>query len=276
MKARKAGVMGWPVDHSRSPALHGFWLKTYGIDGTYERIPVKPEDLEKALRSLPEHGFAGCNLTLPHKEAAVAIVDEVSPEGRRIGAVNTIFVTPDGRLKATNTDAYGFITSLRTGAPAYQPKSGMAVVLGAGGAARAICVALLDAGVPEVRLINRTPARAEQLAKDVGGALAVSTWADRNAALKNAALLVNTTTQGMKGQPPLDIDLAALPQEAVVTDIVYVPLETPLLAVARARGNIVVDGLGMLLYQAQPGFEGWFGKRPEVTAALREHVLAAG
>ena len=276
MKARKAGVMGWPVDHSRSPALHGFWLKTYGIDGTYERIPVKPEDLEKALRSLPEHGFAGCNLTLPHKEAAVAIVDEVSPEGRRIGAVNTIFVTPDGRLKATNTDAYGFITSLRTGAPAYQPKSGMAVVLGAGGAARAICVALLDAGVPEVRLINRTPARAEQLAKDVGGALAVSTWADRNAALKNAALLVNTTTQGVKGQPPLDIDLAALPQEAVVTDIVYVPLETPLLAVARARGNIVVDGLGMLLYQAQPGFEGWFGKRPEVTAALREHVLAAG
>ena len=275
MKARKAGVMGWPVDHSRSPALHGFWLKTYGIDGTYERIPVKPEDLEKALRSLPEHGFAGCNLTLPHKEAAVAIVDEVSPEGRRIGAVNTIFVTPDGRLKATNTDAYGFITSLRTGAPAYQPKSGMAVVLGAGGAARAICVALLDAGVPEVRLINRTPARAEQLAKDVGGALAVSTWADRNAALKNAALLVNTTTQGMKGQPPLDIDLAALPQEAVVTDIVYVPLETPLLAVARARGNIVVDGLGMLLYQAQPGFAGWFGKWPDVTEGLRAHVLKA-
>lgn len=276
MKTRKAGVMGWPVDHSRSPALHGFWLKTYGIDGTYERIPVRPEDLEKALRSLPERGFAGCNLTLPHKEAAVAIVDEVSPEGRRIGAVNTIFVTPDGRLKATNTDAYGFITSLRTGAPAYQPTSGTAVVLGAGGAARAVCVALLDAGVPEVRLINRTPARAEQLALDMGGALAVSTWADRNAALKNAALLVNTTTQGMKGQPPLDIDLAALPQEAVVTDIVYVPLETPLLAAARARGNTVVDGLGMLLYQAQPGFEGWFGKHPEVTTALREHVLAAG
>lgn len=276
MSAIKAGVMGWPVDHSRSPALHGFWLQTYGIDGTYERIPVAPADLETALRSLPARGFAGCNLTVPHKEAAMAIVDDVSPEGRRIGAVNTIVVTPDGRLKATNTDAYGFITSLRTSAPGYKPNIGAAVVLGAGGAARAVCVALLDAGVPEVRLINRTSARAAQLAKDVGGAFTVTDWADRNAALKNAAFLVNTTTQGMKGQPPLDLDLAALPREAVVTDIVYVPLETPLLAAARARGNVVVDGLGMLLYQAQPGFEGWFGTRPEVTSALREHVLAAG
>ena len=257
MSAIKAGVMGWPVDHSRSPALHGFWLQTYGIDGTYERIPVAPADLETALRSLPARGFAGCNLTVPHKEAAMAIVDDVSPEGRRIGAVNTIVVTPDGRLKATNTDAYGFITSLRTSAPGYKPNIGAAVVLGAGGAARAVCVALLDAG-------------------DVGGAFTVTDWADRNAALKNAAFLVNTTTQGMKGQPPLDLDLAALPREAVVTDIVYVPLETPLLAAARARGNVVVDGLGMLLYQAQPGFEGWFGTRPEVTSALREHVLAAG
>lgn len=276
MSTLKAGVMGWPVDHSRSPALHGYWLKTYGIDGTYERMAVTPDALESALRSLPERGYAGCNLTVPHKEAALAMVDEVSAEGQRIGAVNTIFVTPGGRLTATNTDAYGFITSLRAGAPAYVPASGKAVVLGAGGASRAVCVALLDAGVPEICILNRTPERAEHLAKDLGGRINVAPWNSREAALTQAALLVNTTTQGMKGQPPLAIDLGALPREAVVTDIVYVPLETPLLAAARARGNVTVDGLGMLLYQAQPGFKGWFGKFPEVTPGLREHVLAAG
>lgn len=276
MTTLKAGVMGWPVDHSRSPALHGFWLKTLGIDGSYIRIPVKPEDLEKALRDLPRHGFAGCNLTVPHKEAAMAIVDEISPEAKRIGAVNTVFVTKDGKLKATNTDGYGFITSLKAGAPRFDPKAGPAVVLGAGGAARAICVALQDAGVPEICIINRTTARAESLATALKGPFTIAAWTERSARLKNAGLLVNTTTLGMKGQGPLDIDLTPLSPRATVTDIVYVPLETPLLAAARARGNPVVDGLGMLLYQAQPGFEGWFGKRPDVTPALREHVLAAG
>ncbi|MSO72119.1 MAG: shikimate dehydrogenase [Rhodospirillaceae bacterium] len=272
----KAGVMGWPVDHSRSPSLHGFWLKTYGIDGTYDRLPVRPEGLAAALRSLAEQGYAGFNLTVPHKEAAMMIVDELSPEARRIGAVNTIFVTPEGRLKATNTDAYGFITNLKISAPRFKPKLGPAIVLGAGGAARAICVALEDAGVPEICIINRTKERAELLARDLGISAVVAPWTDRALRLKDAGLLVNTTSLGMKGQAPLEIDLHHLPPEATVTDIVYAPLETPLLAAARVRGNPVVDGLGMLLYQAQPGFEGWFGKRPEVTPALRDHVLAAG
>jgi len=276
MTALKAGVMGWPVDHSRSPALHGFWLKTLGIDGSYVRLPVKPEDLAKALRDLPRQGFAGVNLTVPHKEAAMAIVDEISPEARRIGAVNTVFVTADGRLKATNTDGYGFITSLKTGAPHFNASDGPAVVLGAGGAARAICVALQDAGVPEICIINRTSERAENLATALKGPFVTAPWDDRAKRLKDANLLVNTTTLGMKGQGPLEIDLAHLPDKATVTDIVYVPLETPLLAAARARGNPVVDGLGMLLYQAQPGFAGWFGKKPEVTPELRAHVLAAG
>ena len=275
MATRKAGVMGWPVEHSRSPALHGFWLKTYGIDGAYVRLPTKPEDLRAALRALPEQGYAGVNLTVPHKEAALAIVDDISPVAKRIGAVNTVFVTPDGSLRATNTDGYGFITSLTAGAPHYNATAGQAVVLGAGGAARAVCVALQDAGVPEICIVNRTTRRAEALARDLGGAAVVVPWQQRAACLKDAALLVNTTTLGMKGQPLLDLDLAALSPAATVTDIVYVPLETPLLAAARSRGNVVVDGLGMLLYQAQPGFEGWFGRRPEITAALRNHVLAA-
>ena len=271
----KAAVVGWPVAHSRSPALHGYWLKTYGIDGSYERVPVKPEDLETFLRGLAASGYAGVNLTVPHKEAALKLVDEISPEGQRIGAVNTIFVEK-GRLKATNTDGYGFITSLKAGAPKFNPAAGPAVVLGAGGAARAICIALQDAGVPDIVLINRTADRAGALAKALGGKITVASWNDRTTALKAANLLVHTTTLGMTGQDPLDIDLKHLPPEATVNDIVYVPLETPLLAAARARGNTVVDGLGMLLYQAQPGFEGWFGKRPEVTPELRKAVLAAG
>ena len=267
--------MGWPVDHSRSPALHGFWLKTYGIDGTYERLPVSPADLGTSLRALAAQDYAGVNLTVPHKEAAMAFVDELSPIAQRIGAINTIFVS-NGRLHATNTDGYGFITNLQTGAPKFDPKAGPAVILGAGGAARAVCVALQDAGVPEICVVNRTTDRAEALARDLGDRMTAAPWTARTACLKTANLLVNTTTLGMKGQAPLDIDLQNLPPTATVNDIVYVPLETPLLAAARARGPVVVDGLGMLLYQAQPGFEGWFGTRPEVTPALREAVLAAG
>ena len=271
----KAAVVGWPVAHSRSPALHGYWLKTYSINGTYERLPVKPEDLAVFLRGLAEQGYAGVNLTVPHKEAAMKIVDEVSPEAQRIGAVNTVFVGAGGRLAATNTDGYGFITSLKAGATGFNPAAVSAVVLGAGGAARAVCVALQDAGVPAIMLINRTPDRAEALAKSLGGNIRVKAWDERALCLKTANLLVNTTTLGMVGQEALDIDLKHLPPEAVVNDIVYVPLETPLLAAAQARGNTVVDGLGMLLYQAQPGFAGWFGKWPDVTEGLRAHVLKA-
>jgi len=267
--------MGWPVDHSRSPALHGFWLQTYGIEGSYVRLPVPPENLGAALKELHGKGFAGVNLTVPHKEAALAHMNALSSEARRIGAVNTVMVTADGKLYGTNTDAYGFISNLRTGAPAWQGAAGPAVVLGAGGAARAVCVALQDAGVPEIRVLNRTFARAQTLASDLGAPLRSVAWEQAAEAFKDAALLVNTTTLGMKGQPPLEIDLTTLPATAVVNDIVYEPLETPLLAAARAHKHTVVDGLGMLLYQAQPSFAGWFGVRPEVTPALRAHVLAS-
>ena len=271
---RKAGVMGWPVAHSRSPALHGFWLRKYGIDGSYERLPVQPEDLPKALRDLAAQGFAGVNLTVPHKEIAMGVVDSLSDVGRRVGAVNTIFVGTDGKLSATNTDAYGFITSLRAGAPAWRADAGPAVVLGAGGAARAVIAALQEARVPEIRILNRTLERAEGLAREFASHAVA--WDKRADVLADANLLVNTTTLGMKGQVSLAIDLARLPAAAVVNDIVYVPLETDLLRDARTRGNVVVDGLGMLLYQAQAGFEGWFGRKPDVTQELRDHVLAAG
>jgi shikimate dehydrogenase len=272
-KAKKAGVMGWPVAHSRSPLLHGHWLERYGVDGAYVPLPVRPERLAAALRSLPVLGFAGCNLTIPHKEAALAVCDELDPLVRRIGAVNTVVVRDDERLEGRNTDAFGFLESLKEAQPGWRAEAGPAVVVGAGGAARAVVVALLDAGAPEVRLVNRTAARAEALARELGGAVRVRGWAGREAALAEASLLVNTTSQGMVGEPPLDLALDLLPPAAPVFDAVYVPLETPLLAAARARGNPAVDGLGMLLHQARPGFEAWFGVRPEVTPELRAAVL---
>ena len=272
--SKKAGVMGWPVAHSKSPRLHGYWLKHYSIDGSYVHFPVAPNDLADALSTLAANGFAGVNLTVPHKEAAVALVDEVSPQAARIGAINTIFIK-NGRLTGTNTDAYGFMAALEAGAPAYDLKSGPAVVIGAGGAARAVCFALQDAGCPDIRLVNRTLARAQALAHDFGKPVSAHDWHTRNQSLSDAKLVVNCTTMGMAGQAPLDLDLALLPSSAVVNDIVYTPLETPLLAMARARGNVAVDGLGMLLYQAQAGFEGWFGVKPEVTPELRAYVLSA-
>ncbi|TAN75438.1 MAG: shikimate dehydrogenase [Magnetospirillum sp.] len=273
-KARLAGVIGWPVSHSRSPRLHGFWLGRLGIDGAYLPLPVAPENLETVIRALPKMGFRGANLTVPHKEAALALVDELEPLAARIGAVNTLVVRDDGSLLGRNTDAFGFLENLRRGCPAWSPAAGPAVVLGAGGAARAVVAALGDAGLPEIRLINRSRDRAEQLATDLGGPITVLDWTERARALDGAALLVNTSTLGMTGQPELDLDLAALPPAALVNDIVYVPLETDLLARARRRGNAVVDGLGMLLWQAVPGFEAWFRVRPEVTDELRAFVLA--
>jgi shikimate dehydrogenase len=274
-RARLAGVMGWPVAHSLSPRLHGHWLHRYGIDGAYVPLPVPPERLEQALSALPALGFAGVNLTIPHKERAVSLVDRLSPMAERIGAVNTVVVEADGTLSGENTDGFGFIAALSESAAGWRPEAGPAVLLGAGGAARAVAVALLDAGVPEVRLLNRTPERARALADELGGSVHAADWAARAAALDGAALLVNTTSLGMRGQPPLVLTLDALPRTALVTDVVYTPLITPLLAIAQARGNPVVDGLGMLLHQARPGFRAWFGVDAEVDNDLRA-VVAAG
>ena len=274
-RARLAGVIGWPVAHSRSPRLHGFWLERYGIDGAYLPFAVRPEDLAAALGALPLLGLRGVNVTLPHKETALGLCARVSEAARRIGAVNTIVVGEDGALEGSNTDGFGFLAHLTASQPSFRPESGPAVLLGAGGAARAIAVALLDAGVPELRLANRTASRAAALAAELGPRVRPVAWADLASALAGTALLVNSTTMGMSGQAPLDLDLSRLPRQAVVYDIVYVPLETPLLAAARARGNAAVDGLGMLLHQARPGFAAWFGREPEVDAALRDFVLAA-
>lgn len=270
--ARLAGVLGWPVTHSRSPRLHGHWLEFHGIDGAYLPLPVRPDRFEPAVRALVDLGFRGANVTLPHKEAALALCDAVTPLARRIGSVNTL-VFREGRIEGDSSDGFGFLENLRQEAPAWRAEAGPAVVLGAGGAARAVVAALLDAGAPGVRLLNRTPARADALAADLGGAIEVLDWGDWRSALTEAGLLVNTTTLGMAGQPPLAIELDALPPAALVNDIVYAPLETPLLAAARARGNPAVDGLGMLLHQARPGFEAWFGVAPAVTPALRRAVL---
>ena len=271
--AKLAGVVGWPVTHSLSPRLHGFWLEHYRIDGAYLPLPIAPARFERTLRSLADAGFRGVNLTLPHKQAGLAACHEVEPLAERIGAVNTV-VFEDGRLEGRNTDAFGFLENLRQGAAAWDAAAGPALVLGAGGAARAVATALVDAGAPEVRLSNRTAARAEALAWALGARVVPVPWESRADALDGLALLVNTTSLGMAGQPELDLDLGPLPVAALVTDIVYTPLETPLLARARARGNPAVDGLGMLLHQARPGFEAWFGVAPEVTAELRAFVLA--
>lgn len=272
-RARLAGVMGWPIGHSLSPLLHNYWLAEYGIDGAYVPLPVAPEHFAQALRLLPLVGFRGVNITVPHKEAALQAVDKADDAARRIGAVNTVVVDDDGSLHGINTDALGFAAHLKASAPEFDATLGPAVVIGAGGAARAAAVALLDMGAPEIRIVNRTLARAEELARHLGGHVRVVDWAGRGRTLADANLVVNTTTQGMTGQPPLALDLAALPAAAVVYDIVYAPAETPLLRMARARGNPVVDGLGMLLHQAVPGFAAWFGVTPVVTPALRAQVL---
>ncbi|MDA1089116.1 MAG: shikimate dehydrogenase [Proteobacteria bacterium] len=268
----QAGVIGWPVSHSLSPRLHGYWLKEHGINGVYEPLPVPPETLRLFLLKLASQEFAGVNITVPHKEAAVAHMDTVDDNVRRIGAVNTV-VVQEGKLYGGNTDGFGFMENLKGGAPDWAADQGPVTVLGAGGAARAVVVALLDAGVSELRLVNRTKERAERLAKEIGGAITVVEWDKRASALEEIGLLVNTTTLGMTGKDPLDLDLVALPESAVVTDIVYTPLTTPLLAAAGGRGNPTVDGLGMLLHQARPGFFFWFGVKPEVTDALRTFIL---
>ena len=272
-KARLAGVLGWPVAHSLSPRLHGYWLQAYGIDGAYVPLPIRPEDFKDCVRALPRIGFAGVNVTVPHKEAALAAADHRDAWAERVGAANTLIFDVGGRIEATNTDAFGFLENLRAAISGWTATAGPAVVLGAGGAARAVVAALIEAGAPEVRLVNRTPARAKAVAAHIGGPTLVVSWEERSEALAGAALLVNTTVLGMTGKPALDLALESLPSTAVVNDIVYVPLETPLLKTAAKRGNRVVDGLGMLLHQARPGFAAWFGVEPRVTPELRAHVL---
>lgn len=265
---KRACVIGWPVSHSRSPLIHGYWLQRYGIDGSYVRRPVEPGDAADFLGTMRDQGFAGCNVTLPHKEAAFAAASETRPAARAAGAANTLWFEGD-RLIADNTDSAGFMNSLAAALPALQLSGATVSVLGAGGAARGIVFALLERGVAEIRIFNRTRERADLLAATFGTKVKAHDWAERADRSSDASLLVNTTSLGMKGAGALDMDVSALDPQCVVADVVYVPLETPLLAAAHARGLAAVDGLGMLLHQAVPGFEKWFGVRPEVTADLR-------
>ncbi len=269
-----AGVIGWPVAHSRSPKLHNYWLQLHGLAGAYVPLPVAPANLQAALAGLPALGFKGCNITLPHKVDALKLVHEVDANAKRVGAMNTVVVQPDGSLKGYNNDGFGYIQSLLDADPDWRADAGPITVLGAGGAARAVVLALADRGATEIRLLNRTFEKADALAREFGTPVKALPWSERHAALADIALLVNTTSQGMHGYPSLDLQLDALPARALVSDVIYVPLETPLLAAARQRGNRTVNGLGMLLNQARPAFNAWFGVMPQVTLELRRLIEA--
>ena len=274
-EARLAGVMGWPVAHSRSPRLHGYWLQQHGIDGAYLPLAVHPENLPDALGALPLLGFAGCNLTIPHKEAALELVGEVTPLAARIGAINTVTVKADGTLLGDNTDAYGFMENLRAEAPEFDPAAGPAVVLGSGGAARAVCAGLIEAGIKDICLLNRTQERAEKLATDMGAVVRIQPWSGRDGALKDAALLVNTTSLGMSGQPALELDLSQLPSDAVVSDLVYSPLRTALLGAAGARGKPWPGLMQQHTEATHSPIAARFGVDPDVTPELH-HIVAGG
>ncbi len=270
-----AGVMGMPIYQSRSPLIHNHWIREHGLNAAYGHFPVQPDRVEDAIRGLAALGLAGCNITLPHKVTAFGLMDELTPMAQRMGAINCIVVMPDGRLQGHNNDGFGYLQSIRDDHPDWRADAGPVVVLGSGGAARAVVISLVEAGAREIRLINRSRQKAEQLAQGLEAVVQVLDWSEREAALAGAALLINATNQGMYGQPPLDLRLDALPPTALVSDLIYIPLETPLLAAARARGNPVVNGLGMLLNQAIPAFEAWFGVRPSISPALRQALLAS-
>ncbi len=272
-KAKIAGVIGWPVSHSLSPRLHNYWLSRMGIDGAYIPLSVKPEDIETVIRALPKMGFAGANLTLPHKELVVPLLDAMDDDARSAGMANTIVIGEGGKLFGMNTDSYGFAENIR---PHIGASKNKAVLLGAGGAAKAVCYALIKLGYKEIVVVNRSQLRADELASQFAGEIATQTWESRSQALRGADLLVNATSLGMAGKEALTIDLAALPVSALVTDIVYTPLMTPLLMEAKTRGNTIVDGLGMLLHQAVPGFSAWFGATPQVDEALRHYMISGG
>lgn len=270
---KQAAVIGWPIEHSRSPMIHGHWLKRYGIEGRYTKIAVKPEDVTAFVTSLAEKGLAGCNVTLPHKEAVFRAATVRDKSAEAVGAANTLWLE-GGRLHAANTDTYGFMRHLDVSAPRWRAKDRPVLLLGAGGAARGIVYGMLEAGVGQVRIANRTLARAEEIAWHFGPKVKPLGWDEAESAAADAGLLVNTTSLGMAKAGPLDFDVGRLPGDAVVADIVYVPLETELLRRARARGLVGVDGLGMLLHQAVPGFARWFGVTPEVTDELRDILVA--
>lgn len=271
---RLAGVMGWPVAHSRSPLIHKHWIEREGLQGDYVLLPVEPSRLEPALHSLSVLGFAGCNLTIPHKVSALGLVDHVDPLAHRVGAINTVVVGKSGSLSGYNTDAYGFIQSLLDTRPNWRADTGPITVIGAGGASRAVLVGLLDAGAFQIRLTNRSNAKARDLAQEFGPVIQYVPWKERIESLTGATLLINTTNQGMQGEAPLDIQLDCLPLDAMVSDIIYVPIATPLLLAARARGNTIVNGLGMLLNQARPAFKHWFGVMPSLQPELLGKVRA--
>ena len=269
-----AGVMGWPVAHSRSPLIHNYWLQQHGLSGSYVQLAVQPQRLATALPGLAALGFKGCNITIPHKVEALKLVQVLDANAVRVGAVNTVVVQSDGQLKGLNTDGFGFIQSLLDADPVWRADTGPIAVLGAGGAARAVLLALCDQGAKEIRLLNRSADTAQTLAAEFGLPIVARPWAQRHEALADCALLVNTTSLGMHGSPALDLNLNLLPTSALVSDIIYVPLQTPLLAAAKARGNLTVNGLGMLLNQARPAFEAWFGVFPDITPELRALVEA--
>ena len=268
-----AGVIGSPIAHSRSPRLHAYWLRKYGLPGHYVPMDVAQADLAEVLRALPKAGFVGCNVTIPHKETVLQLADVVTDRAALIGAANTLIFRKDGKIHADNTDGYGFIANLRQNAPDWKPASGPAAVFGAGGAARAIVASLIEVGVPEVRVTNRTRPRAEGLRAEFGAKVVVCDWVQAGNMLDDAATVVNTSSLGMVGKPEFLVPLDGLMPSAVVTDLVYTPLRTRFLETASAMGCTTVDGLGMLLHQAAPGFERWFGKRPEVDQATRDAVL---
>ncbi|MEO6301203.1 MAG: shikimate dehydrogenase [Paracoccaceae bacterium] len=270
-----AGVIGHPVAHSRSPALHGYWLRRYGIKGHYIPLDIGQADLREALHTLPKLGFVGLNVTIPHKETVLALADVVTDRAALIGAANTLIFRKDGKIHADNTDGSGFMANLRQYAPHWNPHAGPAAVFGAGGAARAVIAALIEVGVPEIRIANRTRPRAESLRADFGAKLQVCDWVQAANMLEGAALVVNTTSLGMIGKPDFRVPLDALSPGTIVTDLVYTPLATPFLIEAQERGAHIVDGLGMLLHQAAPGFERWFDHRPDVDDATRAAVLGA-
>ena len=268
-----AAVIGSPVAHSKSPQLHNHWLKVNGLPGFYIPMEVDTEDLETVLRTLPKMGFVGVNITIPHKEKVLDIADLITDRATLIGAANTLIFRQDGKIHADNTDGYGFINNIRQNAPNWEPASGPAAILGAGGAARAVVASLLDAGVPEILISNRTKVRAEALRADFGKRLTVVDWVQAGNMLDDAVTVVNTTSLGMIGKPPLRVPLDGLRPGAVVNDLVYAPLKTQFLAEAEEMGCHIVDGLGMLLHQAVPAFERWFGVRPEVDSATRAAAL---
>jgi shikimate dehydrogenase len=268
-----SGVMGWPVAHSRSPLIHNHWIQQYQLNGAYGLFPVPPEKLHEAILGIKALGLAGCNVTIPHKVTAMQHMDWVDPLAQQMGAINTVVLQPNGELHGFNTDGIGYIQSLKDEDANWQADERPIVVIGAGGAARGIVLSLIHAGASHIRLVNRTNANALAMADEFGPAVTAVAWSQRHECLSDASLLINTTNQGMDGQAALDLDLAQLPESALVSDAIYIPLETPLLQQARARGNTTINGLGMLLNQARPGFEAWFGVTPEITPSLKQKLI---